>query len=83
MDNFDYESLDKYIRKYKRNIVNKLENITLTESEMRNQSDLLCMVLDYSPRICEERKILGISKYITLRKSKDKARPYTNAGISR
>ena len=59
MDNFDIESLDKVIKKYKRTIVNKLENIQLTEKEMRNQSDLLCMVLDYSPRIIEERKYIG------------------------
>ena len=59
MDNFDLEFLEKFIRKYKRNIVNKLENIQLTEKEMRNQSDLLCMVLDYSPRQIEERKLYG------------------------
>jgi hypothetical protein len=59
MDNFDLESLEKFIRKYKRNIVGKLENIQLTEKEMRNQSDNLCMVLDYSPRLIEERKIMG------------------------
>jgi hypothetical protein len=59
MDNFDIDSLEKYIRKYKRNIVNKLEKIQLTEKEMRNQCDLLCMVLDYSPRLLEERKVLG------------------------
>lgn len=59
MDNFDIESLDKHIRKYKRNIVNKLENIQLTEKELRNYSDNLCMVLDYSPRIIEERKFFG------------------------
>ncbi len=60
MDNFDQESLDKFIRKYKKNIVNKLDNFHLTEREMMNQSDLLCMVLDFSPRIIEERKNLGI-----------------------
>jgi hypothetical protein len=60
MDNFDLESLEKFIRRYKRNIVNKLENIQLTEKEMRNQSDLLCMVLDYSPRQLEEKKLYGI-----------------------
>jgi hypothetical protein len=56
MDNFDSESLDKYIRKYKKNIISKLEHFQLTEKEMRNQSDLLCMVLDYSPRVAEEKK---------------------------
>lgn len=56
MDNFDLDSLEKFIRKYKRNIVGKLENLQLTEKEMRNQSDNLCMVLDYSPRVLEEKK---------------------------
>lgn len=60
MDNFDIDSLDKYIRKYKKNIVNKLDNFQLTEREMRNQSDLLCMVLDFSPRVIEEKKLIGI-----------------------
>jgi hypothetical protein len=46
MDNFDLETLEKFIRKYKRNIVGKLENVQLTEKEMRNQSDNLYMVLD-------------------------------------
>jgi hypothetical protein len=63
MDNFDLESLDRYIRKYKRNIVNKFENVYLTENEMRNQADLLCMVLEYSPRIAEERRGFG-KKYL-------------------
>jgi hypothetical protein len=76
MDNFDYESLEKYIRKYKRNIVNKLENFKMTENEMRNQSDLLCMVLDYSPRVVEERKLLGKS---FIYNSKDKYKIKTNS----
>ena len=58
MDNFDFDSLENYIKKYKRNIVNKLENIQLNEKSLRNQSDLLCLVLDYSPRIVEEKKMM-------------------------
>ena len=60
MDNFDLETLDRYIKKYKRNIVTKLESVKLSEKEIRNQSDNLCMVLDYSPKIIEERKMMGI-----------------------
>lgn len=60
MDNFDIDTLEKYIKKYKRNIISKLENIQLNEREIRNQSDNLCMILDYSPRINEERKLWGI-----------------------
>ena len=69
MDNFDYESLEKYIRKYKRSIISKLDNFKMTESEMRNQSDMLCMVLDYSPRVIEERKFLGKFYYFNLTKT--------------
>ena len=77
MDNFDLESLEKFIRRYKRNIVNKLENIQLTEKEMRNQSDLLCMVLDYSPRLLEERKIFGIQIFnFLIRKIQIKNKPH-------
>jgi len=56
MDSFDFDSLDRYIRKFKRNIINKLESTNLTEKDLKNQSDLLCMVLDYSPKIYEEKK---------------------------
>jgi len=76
MDNFDLESLEKFIRRYKRNIVNKLENIQLTEKEMRNQSDLLCMVLDYSPRLLEERKIFGMQIFNFLRKIQIENKPH-------
>ncbi len=56
MDSFDYDSLDRYVRKFKRNIINKLESSNLIEKDLKNQSDLLCMVLDYSPKIYIEKK---------------------------
>jgi hypothetical protein len=56
MDSFDFDSLERYIRKYKRNIINKLENTNFSDKDIKNQSDLLCMVLDYSPKIYEEKK---------------------------
>jgi len=56
MDSFDFDSLDRYIRKFKRNIINKLEGSNFTEKDMKNQSDLLCMVLDYSPKVYDEKK---------------------------
>lgn len=58
MDSFDYESLDRYLRKFKRNIINKLECTNLCEKDLKNQSDLLCMVLDYSPKIYDEKKYM-------------------------
>ena len=56
MDSFDYESLDRYIRKFKRNLIIKLENSNYHEIDLKNQSDLLCMVLDYSPKFYDEKK---------------------------
>jgi hypothetical protein len=58
MDSFDYDSLDRYIRKFKRNIINKLESSNFAEKDMKNQSDLLCMVLDYSPKAYDEKKLI-------------------------
>ena len=78
MDNFYLESLEKFIRRYKRNIVNKLENIQLTEKEMRNQSDLLCMVLDYSPRQLEEKKLYGIYIFNIKEKFRFKTSPISS-----
>jgi hypothetical protein len=58
MDSFDYDSLDRYIRKFKRNIINKLESTNISEKDLKNQSDLLCMVLDYSPKMYDEKKLI-------------------------
>ena len=58
MDSFDYDSLDRYIRKFKRNIINKLETSNFAEKDIKNQSDLLCMVLDYSPKAYDEKKFI-------------------------
>ena len=58
MDSFDYDSLDRYIRKFKRNIIGKLETTNLSEKDLKNHSDLLCMVLDYSPKMYDEKKYL-------------------------
>lgn len=58
MDSFDYDSLDRYIRKFKRNIINKLETSNFAEKDIKNQSDLLCMVLDYSPKNYDEKKFI-------------------------
>lgn len=58
MDSFDYESLERYIRKFKRNVINKLESTNLQEKDLKNQSDLLCMVLEYSPKIYDQKKCI-------------------------
>lgn len=67
MDNFDLDTVDKYVKVYKRKIVSKLETYNLNERDLKNHSDLLCMVLEYSPRGVDERKING-NMFFTLEK---------------
>jgi hypothetical protein len=59
MDCIHIEFLDHMIKRYKRNIVNKLENVQLTEEDLPVHADILTMVLDYSPKLNSERR-LGI-----------------------
>ena len=54
MDNFDEDSLNSYITNSKKHIITKLDSYTIYQREMRLHSDLLCMVLDYSPKIVDE-----------------------------
>ena len=61
MDSFDIDTVDKYVKQYKRKIVSKLETYNLKERDLKNHSDLLCMVLEYSPRSIEDRKVNGKS----------------------
>lgn len=53
MDCIYAESLDQFIRKFKQGVINKLNSINLEEEEIHHQSDLICMVLDYSPKLKE------------------------------
>ena len=57
MDYFDYESLDNYIKKYKRRIRLKLEKPSNYEN-FQKQGEDLCQVLDFSPREHENQKEL-------------------------
>jgi hypothetical protein len=59
MDCFHLESLEHFIKKFKTGIVYKLENIRMTEKDLINHSDLVNMVLDYSPRLIEEKRLNG------------------------
>lgn len=61
MDNFDLESIDTYIKKYKANIVNKLNITTMNENTITNNCDDICMVLDYSPQL--KRRLKYNEKY--------------------
>lgn len=64
MDCFHRESLDKYIKNYKCGVLQKLEKSKLYSKELTSKSDLLCMVLDYSPRIVEESRLYGKKKIL-------------------
>ena len=51
MDTFTFDTLNKYIKGYKRDIVLKLANEKFTDKNISTQADLINMVLDYSPTI--------------------------------
>ena len=51
MDAFTYDTLQKYIKNYKRDIVLKLANEKFTDKNISTQADLINMVLDYSPTV--------------------------------
>jgi hypothetical protein len=53
MDCIYAESLDQFIKKFKQGVINKLNSINLDEEDIHNQSDLFCMVLDFSPKLKE------------------------------
>lgn len=51
MDTFTLDTLQKYIKCYKRDIVLKLANEKFTDKNISTQADLINMVLDYSPTV--------------------------------
>jgi len=52
MDNFDEESLNAFIKNSKKLVTNKLDSYRiLNNDELKSHSDLLCMVLEYSPKV--------------------------------
>ena len=51
MDTFTLDTLNKYIKCYKRDIVLKLANEKFTDKNISTQADLINMVLDYSPTV--------------------------------
>ena len=50
MDLFDIDALDFQIKEYKKEIISKLHQEKVTEKNMKNSSDLICQVLDFSPK---------------------------------
>ncbi len=61
MDTFDIESLESYVKRYKRDIVGKLETYKFNDKNFSNQSDLLTIVLDYTPKL-KETQNFSLSK---------------------
>ena len=51
MDAFTINTLQKYIKNYKRDIVLKLANEKFTDKNISTQADLINIVLDYSPTV--------------------------------
>ena len=52
MDNFDEDQLNSFIQNSKRIVKNKLESYKIMHNDdLKSHSDLLCLVLDYSPKI--------------------------------
>lgn len=59
MDCVYYEALDSHMKKYKSKIKSKLSRMGLDKRQLSNQCDLVCMVLDYSPVLKEEKRTFG------------------------
>ncbi len=53
MDCIYSESLDSRINRFKSNIMKKLNSINFTQNDLQQNSDLICMVLEYSPKVTE------------------------------
>lgn len=59
MDLFDIDALDFQIKEYKKEIISKLHQEKVTQKNMKNSSDLICQVLDFSPKT---KSIVTVSK---------------------
>ena len=51
MDIFTVDTLNKYIKNYKHDIILKLSNDKFTDKNISSKADLVNMVLDYSPKV--------------------------------
>ena len=51
MDTFTVDTLQKYIKYYKKDIELKLANEKFTDKNISTQADLINMTLDYSPTV--------------------------------
>lgn len=51
MDIFTFDTLNRYIKNYKHDIILKLSNDKFTDKNISAKADLVNMVLDYSPKV--------------------------------
>jgi hypothetical protein len=59
MDCIYPEFLDRVIKRYKNTIVTQIKNIDFNAESLTMHSDMICMVLDFSPKMAEEPYLLG------------------------
>ena len=64
MDCFYLEYIEKIVRKTKRIIFHKLDRSIIHQNDLEDRSDLLCMALDYSPRIENKEVLESRTKYV-------------------
>lgn len=57
MDTYDIHFLNNIINDYKNSIRNKFSKIHLNHKDLKNNSDDLCLIWDYNPKIADEKKI--------------------------
>ena len=54
MDYFDFKTISTFITKNKQNVESRLKDLQFTERTLQNSSDLLCQVLEYSPKLTSD-----------------------------
>lgn len=59
MDCIYYEAVETHMKRYQSKIKGKLSKFTFDKVKMSDKSDMICMVLDYSPILKEEKRTFG------------------------
>lgn len=57
MDTYDIHFLNSIINDYKNGIKNRFSKIHMNHKDLKNNSDDLCLIWDYTPKIADEKKI--------------------------
>lgn len=82
MDTFDVTTLEAYIKKYKSNIVNKLDTLILNDKTITNQCDDVCMVLEYSPKINKRSNYFPKYQIQNEKRHSEKRMPLRNQSLN-